>query len=54
MTYDPGHSQLLEAGVELHVHSVERVQTAPVLYVSAEGRKGRFRSEEGPQERHWL
>lgn len=29
------HSQLLEAGVELHVHGVERVQTAPVLYVSA-------------------
>lgn len=30
-----GASQLLEASIELHVHSVERVQTAPVLYVSA-------------------
>lgn len=34
------HSQLLEASIELHVHSVERVQTAPVLYVSA-GREER-------------
>lgn len=43
------HSQLLEASIELHVHSVERVQTAPVLYVSA-GREERQGS--GQQKDH--
>lgn len=37
---EPVHSQLLEASVELHVHGIERVQAAPVLYVSA-GREER-------------
>lgn len=41
------HSQFLEAGVELHVHGVERVQTAPVLYVSAGERKGRVQVSRG-------
>lgn len=37
----PGaHSQLLQARVELHVHGVERVQAAPVLYVSMGGKAG--------------
>lgn len=50
-THDPSHnlvhSQLLEAGVELHVHGVERVQTSPVLYVSVrEDEKTGFRSAE--------
>lgn len=36
----PVHSQLLKSRVELHVHSVERVQASPVLYVSA-GREKR-------------
>lgn len=35
----PVHSQLLDAGVELHVHGIERVQPTPVLYVSAEEEK---------------
>lgn len=34
---DRVHSQFLEASVQLHVHGVERVQAAPVLYVSAGG-----------------
>lgn len=40
---DRVHSQFLEASVQLHVHGVERVQAAPVLYVSAGGREHRAR-----------
>lgn len=49
----PGaHSQLLQARVELHVHGVERVQAAPVLYVSMEEKRGQVSG--GATERRWL
>lgn len=49
----PGaHSQLLQARVELHVHGVERVQAAPVLYVSGEEKQGQV--SRGATDRHWL
>lgn len=48
------HSQLLQASVELHVHGVQRMETSPVLYVSAGERKDRVQVGWGPQERFCL